>query len=55
MAVAWLLLILFVVTVAGVWGVDSREGGDRSSRGAGGVQPSAALRLSPRARLGLRA
>jgi len=34
-ALAWLLLILLVVTAVDVWGVDSREGGDRSSRGAG--------------------
>jgi hypothetical protein len=34
-AVLFLLLILLVVTAAGVWGVDSRDGGDWSSPGAG--------------------
>jgi len=33
-AVLFLLLILLVVTAAGVWGADSRQGGDWSPRGS---------------------
>jgi len=35
----FLLLILLVVAAAGVFGVDSREGGDRASRGSGPFHP----------------
>jgi hypothetical protein len=31
-AVLFILLILLAVTAAGVWGADSRQGGDWSSR-----------------------
>ena len=33
-AVLLILLILLVVTAAGVWGADSRQGGDWSSHGS---------------------
>jgi len=32
--VLFILLILLVVTAAGVWGADSRQGGDWSSSGS---------------------
>ena len=38
-AVAFVLLIALVVTAAGVWGVDSREGGDWSSRDSAASRP----------------
>lgn len=38
-AVLFLLLILLVVTAAGVWGVDSRDGADWSPREPGALRP----------------
>lgn len=39
MAVALLLLTVLVVTAAGMWGEDSREGGDRCYRGSTPFRP----------------